>query len=431
MNLRSKQFLLITIVLFVNTVIAQDTWTWTQRYSGPRHLNDVAAGADGLFAAVGNEGAILTSPDGIEWTERNSNTYHGLHTVIWGDGMFVAGGDSGIIVTSVDGVEWVVRRSGGSTIRSIAWGNGKYVASIARALHILISDDGIEWIEQTISGNGIVYNAHLVYGDGLFMAAYDDCYVPVSTDGVNWRLENDDILRGRGPIFYFFECNNCYYYPPNNLACMPACGVVHSIAYGNGIFLLSGQVPGRGGYPKGLARYERGSVWEIIDYDCDWSGRRSINGYSIIYGETRFVIAGSNGIYFTENGDVFELISTKSLRRGVSMAYDGSVYVTVYGTEIGTLSEGFSSILNPRHTAKFTSNFTLHQNDRLLKITLSNKNLRPQIAIFNLAGKRQKVKLTFHTDGMISVSLSNLATGMYILRIDSGKESWQRQVMVR
>jgi hypothetical protein len=48
--------------------------TWTLRNLGqPHNLFGVAYG-NGLFVAVGNDGTILTSPDGVSWTQRTSGT---------------------------------------------------------------------------------------------------------------------------------------------------------------------------------------------------------------------------------------------------------------------------------------------------------------------------------------------------------------------
>jgi hypothetical protein len=138
-----------------------------------------------------------------------------------------------------------------------------------------------------------------------------------------------------------------------------------------------------------------------------------------------------DGIYFTKNGDEFERVSTTYLRGGTSMAYKGEVYATVTGTEIGTLSEGYVAVINSKQRAKSASDFTVHQNGRMLKITTQNQNTRPQLALFNVAGKRQKVKPTFQTDGTVSLSVSHLPPGLYVLRVSGNKESWQRKIMLK
>ena len=51
--------------------------TWTLRNLG-NSLNGVAYG-NGLFVAVGEDGAILTSPDGVGWTLRNSGKIGRAH----------------------------------------------------------------------------------------------------------------------------------------------------------------------------------------------------------------------------------------------------------------------------------------------------------------------------------------------------------------
>jgi photosystem II stability/assembly factor-like uncharacterized protein len=55
---------------------------------------------NGLFVAVGDRGAILTSTDGVNWTRLTSPTRYSLSSVTCGNGLFVAVGEDGIILTS-------------------------------------------------------------------------------------------------------------------------------------------------------------------------------------------------------------------------------------------------------------------------------------------------------------------------------------------
>jgi uncharacterized protein (TIGR03118 family) len=61
---------------------------------------------------VGDEGTILTSPDGITSTVQTSGTSNTLNGVTWSGAEFVAVGDAGTILTSPDGVAWTGRDSG-------------------------------------------------------------------------------------------------------------------------------------------------------------------------------------------------------------------------------------------------------------------------------------------------------------------------------
>jgi len=51
---------------------------------------------------VGDNGTILTSPDGTTWAKRNSGTSNDLYGLTYGNGLFVAVGDNGTIVRSTD-----------------------------------------------------------------------------------------------------------------------------------------------------------------------------------------------------------------------------------------------------------------------------------------------------------------------------------------
>ena len=47
---------------------------------------------NGIFIAVGGDGTILTSADGITWTSRTSGTTSNFYGVTYGNGTFVAVG---------------------------------------------------------------------------------------------------------------------------------------------------------------------------------------------------------------------------------------------------------------------------------------------------------------------------------------------------
>ncbi|MCL2722700.1 MAG: T9SS type A sorting domain-containing protein [Treponema sp.] len=83
---------------------------------------------------------------------------------------------------------------------------------------------------------------------------------------------------------------------------------------------------------------------------------------------------------------------------------------------------------------KSTVGFTIRQTDKALKITMPNNMImqRSQIALYNIAGRRQKISPVFNADGTASVSLSNLTAGLYVLHVNDGRGGgWQKQVFVR
>ena len=101
------------------------TWQVTERFDA---LYSVAYGA-GLYVAVGADGTIQTSPDGLTWTRRTSGIIDRLNGVTWSGAQFVAVGDSGTILTSPDGVTWTRRTSGTTNaLSSTAWNGHQWVA---------------------------------------------------------------------------------------------------------------------------------------------------------------------------------------------------------------------------------------------------------------------------------------------------------------
>jgi hypothetical protein len=80
---------------------------WTEQTLGTNNWLEGVTYGNGLFVAVGKNGTILTSPDGVNWTERTSPAKAGLNGVTYGNGLFVAVGrdvgsysDYGTILTS-------------------------------------------------------------------------------------------------------------------------------------------------------------------------------------------------------------------------------------------------------------------------------------------------------------------------------------------
>ena len=155
---------------------AGSNWTATLRFDD---LSAVAYGA-GLHVAVGEDGAILTSPDGMTWTIRDSGTTADLNGITWGGGQFVAGG-YGTILTSPDGVTWTERNPGITAfIEGITWGGGQYVAV---GTTILTSPDGMTWTQRD---SGTTYGLRAITWGGSQFVAVGDGPVLTSPDGVTW-----------------------------------------------------------------------------------------------------------------------------------------------------------------------------------------------------------------------------------------------------
>jgi hypothetical protein len=68
-----------------------DNWHWRNPLPQGNPLYGVTYG-NGIYVAVGSNGTIVTSADGITWTSRTSDTSYSLSEVAYGNGTFVVVG---------------------------------------------------------------------------------------------------------------------------------------------------------------------------------------------------------------------------------------------------------------------------------------------------------------------------------------------------
>jgi hypothetical protein len=161
-----------------------DIWHWRNPSPPGNDLKGVAY-AQGKFIAVGDEGTLLTSSDGVKWMERETGTDYGLNAVAYGNGTFVVVGNLGTILTSTTGKVWVERTSPTfDDPRGVAWGNKTFVAVGERGT-VLTSADGIKWVERD---SGTTWDLNAVsYGNQTFVAAGEASTTLYSRDGTKWQ----------------------------------------------------------------------------------------------------------------------------------------------------------------------------------------------------------------------------------------------------
>jgi hypothetical protein len=97
-------------------------------------------------------------------------------------------------------------------------------------------------------------------------------------------------------------------------------------------------------------------------------------------------------------------------------------------------SDGTLAVSKTSHGIPKFADITVRQTKRMLKIIGLNQVITSnfKVEFYSIAGKRQKVSSVYHPDGTISVNLPNhLTAGLYIIRINDGKNSWERRISVR
>lgn len=171
-----------------------DIWQWRNPLPQGNRLYAITYGG-GRLVAVGDYGAVITSPDlaASPWAVSHPPTNGDLRAVAYGNGLYVAGGagggTSGMILTSPDGIEWTRQSWTNANTRSIlalAYGAGVFVAACERA-EIWSSPDGIDWSQRVAGGssstsaNGVAY--HPDFG---FVAVGNAGKLMTSSNGIDW-----------------------------------------------------------------------------------------------------------------------------------------------------------------------------------------------------------------------------------------------------
>jgi hypothetical protein len=166
---------------------------WEKRYFSADEIYDVTWTGTQLVA-VGRNGTILTSPDGVDWTSRISGTTNILNSVVWTGDRFVAIGfpETGqlalSVVTSIDGQNWTcdsVRVDTiGSGLYSLVW-TGAQFAALRGNGEIVTSADAHNW---TVRNSCTVKQlTSMVWTGRQLVAVGIKGTIISSPDGVKWK----------------------------------------------------------------------------------------------------------------------------------------------------------------------------------------------------------------------------------------------------
>lgn len=149
--------------------ISDDGSAWILRSAptGFNYLSDVAHGAE-AWVAVGQNGRIIRSTNGLAWNTVNSGTSSPLKGVAFAEGQFVVVGGNSALLKSPDGLAWnTITTTNAADLNDVAYGDGIFVVVGSNGM-ILSSDDGSTWVRRS---PGITDHLYAVsYGKGRFLA---------------------------------------------------------------------------------------------------------------------------------------------------------------------------------------------------------------------------------------------------------------------
>jgi hypothetical protein len=160
-----------------------DGTNWTNRTSAnttasapPLAKNSITTYGNGVFVSCRNTG-IMTSPDGTNWTNQTPANNNPMFSVTYGNGIFVAVGTNGAIQTSPNGSVWTDRPNiasvgnlaTGNLNGGVVYGNGYFIAAgnTTFANCMIQSADGINWKARQYNPSDPVIC--FGYGNGVFV----------------------------------------------------------------------------------------------------------------------------------------------------------------------------------------------------------------------------------------------------------------------
>ncbi|MCX6953098.1 MAG: immunoglobulin domain-containing protein, partial [Verrucomicrobia bacterium] len=163
-----------------------DGLAWTARSSGTTKRLRAATASASQFVVVGETGTVLVSADGSSWTARDALTTETLRGVARGPNLFVAvgGASASLVRTSPDAVTWSAATVPAlGTLRGVVWGNGLFVAT-GKSGTLLTSPDGIVWTSRSAGTterlDGVVWTG------SQFVVISETGRLLTSSDGVSW-----------------------------------------------------------------------------------------------------------------------------------------------------------------------------------------------------------------------------------------------------
>ncbi len=175
------------------------TWVQGRAFDSARPTLRRVALAARTFVAVGDEGTIETSNDGIAWTAQTSGTTANLHGVAFANTAFIAVGDGGTVVRSVDGVTWTAQTVPGvGNLRAVAYGNLNLSVDnggvVGINTFVAVGDAGVAAVS---TDNGLTWTARPVApGSPLTGVAYTTRFVAVSAGGAAYTSSRGDTWSG-------------------------------------------------------------------------------------------------------------------------------------------------------------------------------------------------------------------------------------------
>lgn len=180
------------------TTMSTDGYAWQTSSFGPGVFLGVIF-AQNKFVAVGDNGLLCTSTDGLSWIQIPHTLGLNLARLLYVNGRFLAVGNGfgnydnasvpygGLVALTLDLTNWTtITTSARLPLSAATYGNGKVMSSSSDPSlpYFLWTQDGTRWQSKQLPGAGPVLG--LNYFAGRFLASLSDGSIVSSADGVDW-----------------------------------------------------------------------------------------------------------------------------------------------------------------------------------------------------------------------------------------------------
>jgi|GEM_PF-1042883 len=273
--------------------------------------------------AAGDVGAVFTSSDGVSWTRRTLGVLTRLNEIAWSGSVLVGVGSAGGIFTSTDGIDWTSRTSGTSNIlNAVEWVDSLFVAAGASGT-LLTSPDGITWTARS-SGTSVYALTTVAHNDEVIVAMSTQT-VHTSTDGVTWTSQPLTTASGTKMVWTgtrFVAVGSLVTRTSPN-------GSNWTSATGTGLSTLGVTWTGT----RLVATGTSGTIVVSSDGDSWTSARSGFTGAlnDIIWDGGRFLTIGSGAgsVMASPDGETWTTLSPGSLPTFNDIVWTGTQYVAV------------------------------------------------------------------------------------------------------
>lgn len=259
---------------------------------------------NGIFVAVGTNGALITSTDGITWTRRSASSFSALNGVVFANNTFVYAG-SGEIGVSSNGKAW--RNSSWTfglkkeyQVNTVKYTNGLFLIGgypYNTTVTISYSSDGIKWYSSLVSDQYNEYVYSIAYGNGVYIVGTDAGKIWTSPDLETWTQQSS-----------------------------PTTSAILGAEFGNGLFVIA-STAGVWTSPDGITWASR-SVSNFSITSIGYNSLSFVGGYFFLtsYGDAtsyRALAYSHDGITWSTSPDLFP----SGIDLNGKVAYGNNLYV--------------------------------------------------------------------------------------------------------